>query len=327
MKTVLNLLPLAALASAIVVPDQAVFAQLPLENGESRHQDHDIWKKLPSLGDVSDRLGESLKHIAHSVPQTLDEAFAKIKTNDVDTDIRSPFVSWIEDSLKRLESPEDIDSPEHEHSDKYKLPNWLPNWPGQKHHNDDDHKHRRPHHEHHNLTIYQLISKSKYTTNLTSLIDEDKELVKLLNSTTTNHTIFAPTDYAFSKLPKHGDHKPSKEIIKKVLLYHILPDLYPAVKLLFAHTAPTLLESPSLGGHPQRVLVKFLGLLRGVRVNYYAPVVAPNIVSGCIIMIISILTRPIASIQRHHSWRFFYPTSATTRHCHHFSFAKHFQHF
>lgn len=284
MKTVLNLLPLAALASAIVVPDQAVFAQLPLENDESRH--HDIWQKLPSLGDVSGRLGESFKHIAHQLPQTLDEAFAKIKVNDNDdADERSPFVSWIEDSLKRLDSPEESDAPSHEHSDKYKLPSWLPNWPGQKHRDHDDH-HDHPdhkhghHHEHYNLTIYQLISKSNYTTNLTALIDEDKELVKVLNSTTANYTLFAPTDYAFSKLPKHGDHKPSKEIIKKVLLYHILPDLYPAIKLLFAHTAPTLLEAESLGGHPQRILVKFLGLLRGVRVNYYAPVIAPNTVSS-----------------------------------------------
>jgi len=124
------------------------------------------------------------------------------------------------------------------------------------------------------MTIYELISKSNYTTNLTKLIDSDKDLVSLLNSTKSNYTIFAPTDFAFKRIVDHLPKVP-KEIVKRVLLYHILPDLYPSFKLIWSHTAPTLLEEKSLGGHPQRVLAKWLGF--GLKINYYNRVLAANI--------------------------------------------------
>jgi hypothetical protein len=115
-----------------------------------------------------------------------------------------------------------------------------------------------------------LISQSKFTTNLTKLIDEDKDLVSLLNSTKANYTIFAPTDWA---------PKPSKEFIKKLLSYHVSPDFWPIGKLLFTHTAPTTLELDSLGGKPQRILAKFG--FRGIKLNYYSKVLARDIVSLC----------------------------------------------
>jgi uncharacterized surface protein with fasciclin (FAS1) repeats len=68
------------------------------------------------------------------------------------------------------------------------------------------------------LTIYELISKSKYTTKLAKLIDEFPEFVKALNSTAHNYTVFAPTNRAFKKIPKHAP-KPSKEILKTFLDY------------------------------------------------------------------------------------------------------------
>ena len=120
-----------------------------------------------------------------------------------------------------------------------------------------------------------MISQSKFTTNLTAIIDEDKDLVSLLNSTKANYTIFAPTDWAFAKIPK-GAPKPSKEFIKKILSYHISPDFWPIGKLLFTHTAPTTLELDSLGGKPQRILAKFS--FRGIKLNYYSRVLARNIV-------------------------------------------------
>merc|ERR1711881_19246 len=96
-----------------------------------------------------------------------------------------------------------------------------------------------PHHGKPNKTIYELISESKYTTQLAKLINNDTELVEVLNSTKANFTLFAPTDHAFSKIPEHAP-KPSKEFIRKVLLYHVSPGLYPAGRLLFSHTVPTL---------------------------------------------------------------------------------------
>lgn len=48
-------------------------------------------------------------------------------------------------------------------------------------------------HHHHkpNLTVYELISKSRYTTKLAELIDEFPDLVKALNGTEANYTVFA----------------------------------------------------------------------------------------------------------------------------------------
>merc|ERR1712098_980495 len=58
----------------------------------------------------------------------------------------------------------------------------------------------------------------------------------------------------FEKLPK-GHKKPSKELIKKVLAYHVSPDFYPAGRVLVTHTIPTALGEDSLGGNPQRLRV------------------------------------------------------------------------
>jgi hypothetical protein len=128
-----------------------------------------------------------------------------------------------------------------------------------------------------NLTIYELISKSNYTKILAKYIDEDKDLVSLLNSTKANYTLYAPADWAFKRLPK--DFKPPKELIKKVLLYHVSPGINPTFALAWKHTAPTLFKPDSLGGNPQRVLAKWLGPFRGLTLNYYAKIVAGNIVS------------------------------------------------
>lgn len=86
--------------------------------------------------------------------------------------------------------------------------------------------------------------------------------------------MFAPTDKAFAKIPHHGDHKPSKEMIKKVLEYHVSPEFYPAGRVLVSHTIPTALKE-SFGAQRLRV-----GLgLKGLAVNFYSKVIAVNIVS------------------------------------------------
>ena len=125
------------------------------------------------------------------------------------------------------------------------------------------------------MTIYQLISTSKYTTKLAALISDDEELVSVLNGTAANYTLFAPTDKAFEKIPKHG-HEPSKEFIKKQLLHHVSGEFYPAGRVLKTYTIPTLRKDESLGGL-QRLTVK-LGL-RGLTVNYLSRVIAIDIVS------------------------------------------------
>jgi len=169
-----------------------------------------------------------------------------------------------------------------------------------------DHPHHPPHHEpphhgepHHgpehgksNLTVYELISKSNYTTKFAKLLDEYPDLVKKLNSTKANYTIFAPIDSAFEKIPHHGHgEKPSKEDLEKVLLYHISDDLYSAARVLGSYTIPTLYE-PKLLGHKQRLTVRVT--LKGPAINFYSRVVAVNIfgTNGVVHGIDSILIPP-----------------------------------
>jgi len=99
--------------------------------------------------------------------------------------------------------------------------------------------------------------------------------VEILNGTAANYTLFAPTDKAFEKIPK-GHKKPSKELIKKVLAYHLSPEFYPAGRVLVSHTIPTSLGEDQLGGEPQRLRVG-LGLFKGLSINFYSKIIAVNI--------------------------------------------------
>jgi uncharacterized surface protein with fasciclin (FAS1) repeats len=91
---------------------------------------------------------------------------------------------------------------------------------------------------------------------LTHLIDEDRDLVGMLNSTKSNYTLFAPINWAFDKIPEDVS-KPPSQLMKDVLLYHLSPELLLGPELALMHTIPTLLEESSLGGKPQRIRVSF----------------------------------------------------------------------
>ncbi|KAB8237276.1 fasciclin domain-containing protein [Aspergillus alliaceus] len=135
---------------------------------------------------------------------------------------------------------------------------------------------RPPHHPPSDKTIYELITESKYTTILAKLIKDDEELTHLLNSTNTNHTLFAPTDDAFKQIRHHPDHKPSKELIRAVIKYHLVPGLHDTSSIFHTHTLPTLLQDPSLGTNlPQRLAAR-VGW-RGLTLNFYSHIVAPDI--------------------------------------------------
>jgi uncharacterized surface protein with fasciclin (FAS1) repeats len=57
----------------------------------------------------------------------------------------------------------------------------------------------------------------------------------------TNYTVFAPTNAAFNKVPKKtlNDLASDKAMLKKVLLYHVLPGKVPASKVLKTKSAKT----------------------------------------------------------------------------------------
>jgi uncharacterized surface protein with fasciclin (FAS1) repeats len=57
----------------------------------------------------------------------------------------------------------------------------------------------------------------------------------------TNYTVFAPTNAAFAKVPKKTLNQlaQNKAMLKKVLLYHVLPGKVPAAKVLKMDSATT----------------------------------------------------------------------------------------
>jgi uncharacterized surface protein with fasciclin (FAS1) repeats len=57
----------------------------------------------------------------------------------------------------------------------------------------------------------------------------------------TNYTVFAPTNAAFAKVPKKtlNELASNKAMLKKVLLYHVLPGKVPAGKVLKMKSAKT----------------------------------------------------------------------------------------
>lgn len=120
-----------------------------------------------------------------------------------------------------------------------------------------------------NLTIYETIKESPYTTKFAALVDEHESIVEILNSTKANYTLFVPTDEAFEHIPH--DKKPSKEFIEAILKYHIGEGLYPAGRILATHTIPTTLDEDWLGGQPQRLRSR-VGLF-GVKLNFYDKVI------------------------------------------------------
>lgn len=139
--------------------------------------------------------------------------------------------------------------------------------------------------------MYELINESKYTTKLAKLINEYDDLVKVLNGTKANYTVFAPTNEAFEKIPDHGK-KPSKEVLKSILLYHVSDDFYPAGRVLHSYTIPTLYEPEKNLGHKQRLTVRVT--LKGPAINFYSKLVAVNIfgTNGVVHGVDSILIPP-----------------------------------
>ncbi|KAF1989219.1 FAS1 domain-containing protein, partial [Aulographum hederae CBS 113979] len=287
-----GILPLAALSSAFVLPNQEALSEVAIESNAKSSSFLERVKDHPLSQELQDTLFSAIDSAENALDHALD-TFEDYTTTAKENFWDSAFAakSWIGTCLSELEDLEANgggDEPPHHGPPHHGPPHHGPphHGPPGKHH--PGHGHGKP-----NMTIYELISKSKYTTKLAKLIEDDEDLIKVLNSTSSNHTIFAPTDAAFEKIPDHA-HKPSKEIIKKVLLYHIAPGLYPAGRVLHSYTIPTLFESPHLGQDPlpQRLSVKFG--LKGLTLNFYSRIVAVNIVptNGIIHGVDSILIPP-----------------------------------
>jgi uncharacterized surface protein with fasciclin (FAS1) repeats len=273
-----NVLPFVAAGSAFVLPSEQVFQELSIEQnhrgGNTLYEEAISTKDelLSSFKKHYDDVTETSKNVWNEVAEqsknTLDAAFAKadgfsdkIKHTAFDAE------SWLESELQSF----DLDDPHHgpPHDGPHDGP----------HHPPHDGPHHPPHHgppKPPNSTVWELLSSSKYTTKFSKLISDYPELVKKLNSTKANYTVFAPTDKAFEKIPEHH-HKPSKEFLEALLSYHVVEDFYPARRVLSTHTVPTLLIGDHLAGEPKPQRLSFNIGLRGLTVNFYARIIAINI--------------------------------------------------
>jgi uncharacterized surface protein with fasciclin (FAS1) repeats len=254
-----RVVPLLPLATAFVIPEPDVFSKI-------------------------EKSGRELVDNAQSV---LDDAFSKVKDGAKDVYSRVHHVgcdveAWLE-GAQLHDTVIDFEDPHGPHHGPH---HGKPDHPP--HHDDPHHP---PHHDKPNRTVYELINESKYTTKLAKLINEYDDIVELLNGTAANYTIFAPTDEAFEKIPKHH-HKPSKEFLKNILLYHVVDDLYPAGRVLHSYTIPTLYTPSKNLGHAQRLTPRVT--VKGPAINYYSRIVAVNIfgTNGVVHGVDSILVPP-----------------------------------
>lgn len=137
--------------------------------------------------------------------------------------------------------------------------------------------HSPPDHDHpptQDHTIWQLLERSEHGKKFTKLASDYKSIVEVLNSTSSNYTLFIPGDRAFEHIP-HDHEKPTGKELEKFLQYHIVKGDYDAKSLWYHNTLPTLLEEKLLGDEQQRIRVRYG--LKGVNVNGYSAVVMPNI--------------------------------------------------
>lgn len=245
MKTV-ALLPLVAVASAIVIPEPQVFTSLPIHDEKNARDTQDDISWLDRLSST-DKATSTFRDLVDTISTGIEYAIHDVKAR-LPTELEPFLVN-------------DNDDNDNDDDEDYHVTDW---W-------------KPPHHGHErsNLTIYQLISQNRYTTKFAKLVDEYDDIVQLLNSTSANYTLFVPIDEAFERFADHK--KPSKEVIETVLKYHIGLGSYPAGRIVATHTLPTALDEPLLGNKPQRLRTT-AGIVSGIRVNFYSKVIAADIV-------------------------------------------------
>ena len=238
-------LSLAALGAAFVIPDEQVMSQVAFE---APHTD-----RVASHGSFFDNV-HTPKQVLEKVEDVFDKALEDAHV----------FLESIEDDMTTGIQRVANDIEDHDEQVQTMIKGLDPHIQG-----------TRDHHEP-NMTVYELIASSKYTTKLAALINEYPDVVELLNGTAANYTVFAPIDSAFEKIPKEAP-KPSKEELKQILLYHVSGEYFPARRVLVTHTIGTLLKGDAIGGQSQRIGLE-IGL-KGLTVNFYDRIIAIDIVS------------------------------------------------
>ena len=283
------LLQLIAVASAFVLPNQDVIGNVEIEASKPKKSVANRISSIESLldpidhsrfDDISKQVEKAYKKYTGKAHHCLDDALSFV------TDVTDSTTRGIEDSY--FDAKAWVESKGEELTQHDPLSLFNSEWELEEPINGSKGHGRKG-----NKTVYQLIAESKYTTKLAALVNDYPDLVDELNNTEAKLTVFAPTDYAFKKIPDHAP-KPSKEFLKKVLLYHVSPDFYPAGRVLAGRTIPTALKTDELATEEvsQRIATEISA--KGLTINFYSRIVAINIFgnNGVIHGIDSILVPP-----------------------------------
>ncbi|KAF8542623.1 FAS1 domain-containing protein [Trichophaea hybrida] len=123
---------------------------------------------------------------------------------------------------------------------------------------------------HTNSTMWDLISKSKHTKRFYELLKDDKDIMDILQNKNANHTVFAPSNKAFEMLDKFKKHHDvPKDLIHRVLMYHIAPGCHRSQDLWYHNTLITSLPDDELGQDMhQRVRIGMNH--KGPSINFYS---------------------------------------------------------
>ncbi|KAL6721906.1 hypothetical protein ACLMJK_001011 [Lecanora helva] len=259
----ISLLPLAALSYSFIIPDEEVMSQVAIETKQGPDS---VYDRLPSKDEALDRVESTFSDFIDTSKNGFDQVIKHIAEAGEQASSKAHQAAfdaeaWLESAANRVDDIGELNINGH-------------------------HGHGKP-----NQTVYELIANSKYTTKLAALVNEYPDVVEILNGTAANYTVFAPIDKAFEKIPDDAP-KPSKEDLKKILLYHVSDDFFPAGRVLVTGTFPSLLSVDTLGIGPQRISNQIS--LRGLTVNFYSRIIAIDIfgTNGVIHGIDSLLIPP-----------------------------------
>lgn len=175
----IQILPLVALSTAFVIPDEQVMSQVAIESDQSPES---YLERIPSKDEAIKQLQNSFAELVDTSKNALDDAieYATETTEDVsDKAYETAYhvSSWLDSAADRVQELGEDVVPFSEDDEE--------------HHGGKGRKGRKGHHGHckkPNLTVYELISKSKYTTKLAALINEYEDVVELLNGTAANYS-------------------------------------------------------------------------------------------------------------------------------------------
>ena len=172
----INVLPFAALSTAFIIPDEKVMSQVAIESDRTPES---LLEKVPSKDQAVKQFHDSFSKLLDTSKNAFDNAIDHVTetTEEVTGQAYGTahhVSSWLDSATDRVqELGEDVLSFAED---------------DQNH----GHKGRKGHHGHSkkpNLTVYELISKSKYTTKLAALINEYEDVVELLNGTAANYSM------------------------------------------------------------------------------------------------------------------------------------------